>query len=51
MGQVSRSIRDPMSTVIVTGDKVIRGIRSDLQPQTAELLESNFFRRNEGGMY
>ena len=48
MGQVSRSIRDPMSTVIVTGDKVIRGIRSDLQPQTAALLESDFFRRNEG---
>lgn len=48
MGQVSRSIRDPMSTVIVAGDKVIRGIRSDLQPQTAALLESDFFRRNEG---
>jgi SAM-dependent methyltransferase len=48
MGQASRSIRDPMSTVLVTGDKVIRGIRSDLQPQTEALLESDFFRRNEG---
>lgn len=34
--------------VIVTGDRVIRGIRSDLKPQTAALLESDFFRRNEG---
>ena len=48
MGQVSRSIRDPMSTVIVAGDRVIRGIRQDLQPQTEALLDSGFFRRNAG---
>jgi hypothetical protein len=48
MGQGSRSIRDPMSTVIVAGDRVIRGIRQDLQPQMEALLGSGFFRRNAG---